>query len=112
MHNDIDRWVMLDDGALKDKFARSITDQVRSEHLDVDLKITLAADAVLDPPQIEQVLAYLHEIHNETTPINLHILGQPPREDLLVPYLVTCLRKKFLNALGEVVEVPAAGGPQ
>lgn len=106
LHNDIDRWVILDESALKDKFARSITDQVRAEHLDVDLKLSLAPDAVLAPPQIEEVLAYLHEIHNETTPVNLHILGQPPRDDLLVPYLVTCLRRKFLTALGEVVEVP------
>lgn len=107
LHNDIDHWVMLDEGALKEKFARSITDQVRAEHLDIDLQLPPAADAVLTPPEIEQVLAYLHEIHNETTPVNLHVLGQPPRDDLLVPYLVTCLRKKFLESLGTVVEVPA-----
>jgi cobaltochelatase CobN len=107
LHNDIDRWVMLEDGALKEKFARSITDQVRAEHLDVDLKLELPAEAVLAPPQIDQVLAYLHEIHNETTPVNLHVLGQPPRDDLLVPYLVTCLRKKFLESLATVVDVPA-----
>jgi cobaltochelatase CobN len=107
LHNDIDHWVMLDDGALKDKFARSITSQVQAEHLDADLKLEITPEAVLTPPQIEQVQAYLHEIHNETTPVNLHVLGQPPRDDLLVPYLVTCLRKNFLESLGKVIEVPA-----
>ncbi len=107
LHSDIDRWVMLDDGALKDKFARSITDRVRAEHLDVDVKLAIEPNSVLAPPQIELVLAYLHAIHNETTPVSLHVLGQPPRDDLLVPYLVTCLRKKFLESLAEVIEVPA-----
>lgn len=108
LHNDIDHWVAVSDGPLKDKFARSITEQVVEQKLNVDLKLSLATDQVLSSDQIDKVLEYLHDIHNETTPINLHVFGEPPREDLLVPYLVTCLRKQFLNSLGEVVEVPAA----
>lgn len=108
LHNDIDHWVAVSDGPLKDKFAKSITEQVTQQKLDVDLKLAIPTGQVLSGDQIDKVLEYLHDIHNETTPINLHVFGEPPREDLLVPYLVTCLRKQFLESLGEVVEVPAS----
>ncbi len=52
------------------------------------------------------MLEYLHDIHNETTPISLHVFGEPPRDDLLIPWIVTCLRKQFRDGLGEVIEVP------
>ena len=58
--------------------------------------------------EIGRLQAYLHEIHNETTPISLHVFGEPPPDKLLVPWLVTCLGAGFLDALGEVVEVPRA----
>ncbi|MDR3634790.1 MAG: cobaltochelatase subunit CobN, partial [Isosphaeraceae bacterium] len=51
---------------------------------------------------------YLHDIEGETTPVSLHVLGEPPREDLMVPFLTTILKHKFLDALGRVVPVPAA----
>jgi cobaltochelatase CobN len=106
LHNDIDKWIVLDEGALKQKFQVSITRQVRETKLDTDLHLDLSTERVLSPQEIERVLTHLHDIHNETTPINLHVFGEPPREDLLVPYLVTCLRSKFLEALGKVVSVP------
>ncbi len=39
--------------------------------------------------------------------MNLHVLGEPPPEKLVVPWLVTCLGAGFLDRLGEVV--PSAG---
>lgn len=106
LHNDIDKWAILEEGTLKHKFADTITRQVRETHLDRDLHLGLAADQRLTPEQIEQVLGYLHDIHNETTPISLHVFGEAPPAELLVPWLVTCLGKRFLDALGEVIEVP------
>jgi len=108
LHNDIDHWVAVSEGPLKAKFAASITEQVKAQRLDVELKLPVADEPTkpLAGEQIEKVLEYLHDIHNETTPVNLHVLGEPPRSDLLIPYLVTCLRKQFLESLGEVVEVP------
>ncbi|RMF40895.1 MAG: cobaltochelatase subunit CobN [Planctomycetota bacterium] len=106
LHNDIDKWVALDAGALKEKFRASITAQVRETHLDKDLGLDLTGGRSLSSEQIMRVIEYLHDIHNETTPTSLHVFGEPPRDDLLIPYLVTCLRKPFLDALGEVIDVP------
>jgi cobaltochelatase CobN len=107
LHNDIDKWVGLEEGALKEKFRAEISRQARSANLTVDLQLALDEHQLLSSAQIMDVLKYLHEIHNETTPVNLHVLGTPPRDDLLIPYLVTCLRKGFIEELGKVVEVPA-----
>lgn len=106
LHNDLDRWITLEDGALKNKFRISITKQVRNLHLDTDLHINLTEDRRLTPSELEQTLGYLHDIHTETTPISLHIFGEPPREDLLIPYLVTCLRKSFIDELDKIIDVP------
>ncbi|WP_145215924.1 cobaltochelatase subunit CobN [Planctomycetes bacterium TBK1r] len=106
LHDDIDKWVTLGEGALKDKFRASITQQVREAHLETDLHWTLGDDELISGSQVRDVLAYLHDIHTETTPISLHVFGEPPRDDLLIPYLATCLRKEFLNSLSEVIEVP------
>ncbi|HLA85757.1 MAG TPA: cobaltochelatase subunit CobN [Thermoguttaceae bacterium] len=107
LHGAIDKWGALDEGTLKETFRRQITTEVRQCHLDRDLHLKLAEDEILSPQQIEQVAEYLHKIYNETTPVSLHVLGQPPRDDLLIPYLVTILRKKFLDGLAKVYPVPA-----
>ncbi|MFQ5654256.1 MAG: cobaltochelatase subunit CobN, partial [Planctomycetota bacterium] len=106
LHNDIDKWVTLAEGALKEKFRASITRQLLRQNLDRDLHLDLAGDRLLASEEIRQVLEYLHGIHNETTPVSLHVFGEPPRDDLLIPYLVTCLRRRFLDRLGEIVPVP------
>jgi len=49
----------------------------------------------------------VHDIHNETTPISLHVLGEAPPRNLMRPWIVTCLGKRFRDSLNEVVEVPA-----
>lgn len=107
LHDDIDKWIVLDSGALKERFREAIAKQVRDTGLLTDCHLQLSDDALLSPAQIETVLAYLHDIHNETTPISLHIFGQPPRQDLLIPYLATCLGSEFLDQLSELIAVPA-----
>jgi len=106
LHNDIDKWVVLEPGALRKKFRESITNQFQANNLEQDLHLELSEGRLLTPGEIEQLLEYLHDIHNETTPVSLHVFGQPPRDDLVVPWIVTCLRKRFRDALGEVLEVP------
>tara|TARA_R110002111_G_scaffold18931_2_gene46223 strand:- start:40892 stop:45061 length:4170 start_codon:yes stop_codon:yes gene_type:complete len=108
LHNDIDKWVMLEEGALKEKFRTSITDQFLKANLNQDLRLPLAKNQLLTPAEIERVLEYMHNIHNETTPVSLHILGEAPPRNLLRPWIVTCLGKRFRDALNEVVEVPPA----
>ncbi len=107
LHNDVDKWVTLEEGALKKKFRESITRQFRAAKLERDLHIDLANERLLAPQEIDRLLAHLHDIHNETTPVSLHVFGEPPRDDLLVPWIVTCLRQRFRDGLGEVIHVPA-----
>lgn len=106
LHNDIDKWVTLEEGALKEKFRETITAQTLNQRLDQDVHLDLSDGRLLTPDEIQQVLGYLHGLHNETTPVSLHILGEPPRDDLYIPYLATCLRSQFRKALGEIVPVP------
>jgi len=106
LHNDIDKWVVLAPGALKEKFRETVSQQFRAAKLEQDLQIDLSDDRLLSPQEIESLLEYLHDIHNETTPVSLHVFGEPPRDDLLVPWIVTCLRKRFRDGLGEIIEVP------
>lgn len=107
LHNDIDKWIVLDPGALKKKFRESITRQFLAAQLEQDLQVQLTDGRLLTPLEIERLLEYLHGVHNETTPVSLHVFGEPPRDDLLAPWIVTCLRKRFRDGLGEVIEVPA-----
>ena len=123
LHNDLEKWEALEDGALKEKFRAAISKQVIEAHLDRDLHITPAAhdtglasstgqagkpDVRFTPEQLQRVQAYLDEVHNETTNVNLHVLGEPPPQKLVLPWLVTCLGAGFLDSLGEVVPPPAA----
>jgi cobaltochelatase CobN len=106
IQNDITKWETLEDGALREKFRTTITEAVRRSKLDKDLHLELKGDRLLTPEEIRKVSEYLHRIQNETTPVSLHVLGEPPREDLLIPYLVSCLRKGFLDELAKVIPVP------
>ncbi len=75
---DIEKWETLEDGALKEKFRTPITRQTRDAHLDRDLHLELAKDRLLTGEEIRRVESYLHDIHDETTTVNLHVFGQPP----------------------------------
>ena len=106
IHNDIDKWMALEEGALKEKFRESITRQVLEQKLDKDLHLDVREGRLLSDEEIKKVLAYLHELHNETIPTTLHVLGQPPDPELRIPYIVICLGRRFLDMLAEVVPVP------
>ncbi len=103
LHDMVDKWATLEEGALKEKFREEITRQVGACHLDVDLKLTLPAEGRLDPADIDKVSDYLHAIQEETTPTSLHVYGERPRQDLLVPYMVNILRTPFMQGLEELL---------
>lgn len=110
IHNDIDKWKTLESGALRKKFRATITQEVKNANLQKDLHLDLKGNRLLSSEEIRKVSRYLHKIHNETTPVSLHVFGEPPQKDLLIPYLVSCLRKKFLDELGKIVPVPEEEG--
>ena len=103
LHESVDKWATLEEGALKEKFRDDITRQVRECRLDIDLKLTIPSDGKLDSASIEQVSTYLHDLQEETTPTSLHVYGERPRPDLLVPYMVNILRSPFQNALRRLI---------
>lgn len=103
LHEMLDKWQTLEEGALKEKFRDEITRQVQQCHLEVDLKLMIPTDGKLEPADIEKVAKYLHDIKEETTPTSLHVFGERPRQDLLVPYMVNILRMPFLRSLEKLL---------
>lgn len=99
LHETIDKWELMEEGGLRDRFAAEIGRQVKASKLDNDLKLTLPADLKLDAVTIGKVNDYLHSIMEENTPVSLHVLGEPTRRDLLPAYMVNVLRAPFLNSL-------------
>ena len=103
LHETVDKWETLEEGALKEKFREEITRQVLLCHLEADLKLSIPENGKLDEAAIKQVADYLHAIQEETTPISLHVYGERPRSDLLIPYMVTILRTPFIEGLNELL---------
>ncbi len=109
LHADIDKWWTLEPGALREAFRRKITDQFVAARLAADVGWKpLGPDKMLSDRQIRKLLEYLHELHNETIPTSLHVLGTPPPLEQQVPWIVTCLGKGFLEHLATYLPVPAA----
>lgn len=102
LHETLDKWETMEEGALKEKFREEITRLVKASHLDADLKLSIPADSKLELADISRVSDYLHAIEEETTPTSLHVFGERPRQDLLIPYLVNVLRSPFLKSLAEL----------
>lgn len=105
LHETIDKWDILEEGALKTSFRKELTKLIIENRLDKDLKLTIEPEQDATDEVIRQVSKYLHDIQEETTPISLHLYGEPPREDLLVPYLVQILRRPFLHELEHMLGV-------
>lgn len=99
LHETVDKWETMEEGTLKEKFREEITRQVKACHLDADLKLTIPTEGKLELADLAKVSDYLHAIQEETTPTSLHVYGERPRQDLLIPYLVNILRSPFLKSL-------------
>ena len=103
--NDIIKWNSLPEGALEERFRVSITQQVRKARLDHDLHLDLR-NRPLTPEEMRKVAGYLNDVYHEKINVSHHVLGQPPSGDMLLSYIVTCLRRRFLDGLSEVIAVP------
>ena len=116
LHTQIHKWRTLEAGALRERFGQEIAKLIRSEHLDEELDLELPTrpgpDGVgavtVDAEHVDRVVEYLHEIHNETTPISLHEMGVVPPDELLGPWIVTCLGSKFREELGRIAAIPGS----
>lgn len=107
LESTINQYLTLSEGALKKKFAESITEQVRQCNLDREVKIQSLLGITLNETDIRRVAMYLHDLKNEMVPANMHILGEPPADELLIPYLVHCMGKRFIKAAKEIFTIPS-----
>ncbi|MBI1923580.1 cobaltochelatase subunit CobN [Candidatus Poribacteria bacterium] len=107
LHDDIDKFDGLEPNLLKEEFRKRITAGARQAGLDRVLKLDpdLSSRSLTDD-EIKRLAEYLHQVYNATTPTTLHVLGEPPPSQVLVPYLVSILGRKFLEHLGQVMPVP------
>ena len=106
LSNDILKWINMPEGSLEERFRRSIAQQVRDTHLDLDLHLDLSDDRPLTPEEVHKLAAYLNELQQERIKTNFHVLGQVPSEDSLMPWIATCLRSRFRDSLEEIIPVP------
>jgi cobaltochelatase CobN len=132
LESNITKYLSLGDGALKTKFAEAITRQVRDSDLDINWftqdraegaagdrsvrvqKLQSMLGLTVDETEIGRISVYLHDLKNEQVPASMHILGEAPSDDLLLPYLVTCMGDRFLKEMGPLfsagAEAPDGGG--
>jgi len=107
LESTLTKYFTLEPGALQAEFARSITGQVYACRLDRDLDLPPRSEAPLDETGIRRVSLYLHDLKNEMVPSSMHVLGEPPPEELRVPYLAYCMGKRYRDASAELFEAPA-----
>ncbi|MFH2002943.1 MAG: cobaltochelatase subunit CobN, partial [Planctomycetota bacterium] len=106
VHDDIDKFESLEPGLLKETFRKRISRAVCETRVHETLELNSLNDRTLIDEEMSKVAQYLHALSNEQTPTNLHILGAPPPSPLLASYLVSILRKPFLDRLGIVLHIP------
>src|SRR5204863_4164594 len=75
LHEDVEKFLVLETGALKEKFRKAVTEQVRRENLVLDLHLEGAAARDLADEEIRAVDTYLHELRESKTPVSLHVMG-------------------------------------
>ncbi|WP_165235197.1 cobaltochelatase subunit CobN [Aquisphaera insulae] len=104
----IEKYKSLEENGVRQAFLRQIEADVARLKLAGEAGVPGDVKSPLTPEQVDRVGDYLHELATETTPVSLHVLGEPPREDLLIPYLVTILKRRFLDGLSTVIPIPAS----
>lgn len=107
LHSDIEKFLTLEEGLLKNKYRKSISDAAR-EHALSDVANELS------DKEIEQVEMQLHAIESSVTAMKLHVLGAEPDSKHLIPFLASMLGHACLDQLATVLPVPPdiAGEPE
>jgi len=106
LRDEIDKLGMLEPGVLREEYRKRITAGAHAEKLEDVLHIKLGSDGCLSDAQIKTVADHIHELMENRTPQSLHVLGEPPPDKDLVPYLVTILGSKYLDHLAAVRKPP------
>lgn len=102
LHRDIERFLRVEPGVLREKMRATITAKIRELAIDEDLSLSLGESDLLDDAGIEDVCEYLHAIEEDLTPTSLHHLGVAPDDAARLPWLVHCGGQALLDALSGV----------
>ena len=100
LHDDIEKFATLEDGLLKQKYRKTISDAARKSAL-------TKHPGELTDTQVEEIAMQLHQIELSVTVVKLHVLGREPDAKHLVPFLASMLGRTYLDDLGKVLPVPA-----
>jgi cobaltochelatase CobN len=100
LHEEVEKFLAVEPGVLRERFRTSIEERVRAEKLDRDME--LRAGGPLDDPTIERLDRYLHSIQEETTPLDLHVFGAAPPREQWTEYLTTCLGGRLADELARL----------
>ena len=110
VHDQIHKFEGLEPGTLREEFRRSITRSTVEASIDQTLGFD-SRDRPLNDDEIERVAVHLHEIESAATPKSLYVLGQPPADQRLPAYLVSILRKAFLEHVATIPKASEVSTP-
>lgn len=110
LHDDLEKCLAIESGALRERFRQGISTRARALRLDRELGVVFPPDGPLDDAALQALDAALHRLLEEPIPTSLHTLGEVPSDAELVPHLVTCLHRAFLDRLAALWPAAAAGG--
>ena len=105
MRSDIQKFNALEPGLLREQFRKRITEVAREEKILESLDIPPQTET-LDDTQVAAVAEHIQHLYEDRTPQTLHVLGQPPDEKFVNPYLTLILGSKFLEHVAVVAPPP------
>ncbi len=106
LHDELDKFAALEPGLLKSEYGKRISARVREDKLDAELGIP-PAPATLSDSDIKRVAEHVDALFEARTPLTLHVLGQPPAQKYLIPYLVAILGHPLRRDLERALPAPS-----
>jgi cobaltochelatase CobN len=97
LHDDIHKFRTLEPGLLREEFRKTIAQQARQAGL--ENAIRAEAGQSFSDDVITRLDDHLHNLYESRTPLRLHVLGEPPSEREMTPYLVNILGEPLLKHL-------------
>ncbi len=103
LHEEIHKFRALEDGLLKEEYRKRVSQQAR----ELQLHGATGSDTP-DDAAIARLDAHLHNLLEARTPLRLHVLGEPPHESEMMPYLAQILGEPLREHLAEARRTPRA----
>lgn len=108
LHEEIHKFRTLEGGLLKEEFRKNITKLAEQEHFQ-DVASPGSDVRPFPDEAIVRLDDHLHNLYESQTPVRLHVLGEPPVEADMMPYLVSILGESFRKHLSEILPPAPAG---